>query len=155
MQTTEPKQITPWKKWERWQRRTVRVIVGTFIFLFLIAVFGPEPDVPPKTAEQITADSIKHVQDSAKYRQDLLIKNNVFRQWDGSSPALVEMVKESMNDPNSFEHLETRYFDKGRDSLTVIMDYTGKNAFGGRVRGKIMAMVSAKDGSIIKIMATE
>ena len=43
-----------------------------------------------------------------------------------------------MNDPDSYEHDETRYIDNG-DHLVVITSFRGKNAFGGVVRNAVTA----------------
>lgn len=65
---------------------------------------------------------------------------NLFSKWDGSQPAVVEWIKGNLNDPNSFEHLETRFIDK-KDSIGVITEFTAKNAFGGRVRSTCVAQI--------------
>lgn len=55
--------------------------------------------------------------------------------WDGSHPEFVRLVKQQMNDPDSFEHDETRVTeinDQGRHE--IIMNFRGRNAFGGTVR---------------------
>jgi len=57
-----------------------------------------------------------------------------------------------MNDPNSYEHDETRYGDRG-DHLVVMLKYRGKNAYGGVVRGWVKAKVSLHDGTILEIIA--
>lgn len=49
--------------------------------------------------------------------------------WDGSHFQLVQLVKKTMHDPSSFEHVETGF----RDDITSIfieMKYRGKNGFG-------------------------
>ena len=62
-----------------------------------------------------------------------------FSSWDGSCRPLVKLVKENMNDPDSFDHVETRYSVDG-EVVTIIMKYRGTNAFGG----KILAYTTAK-----------
>ena len=64
-----------------------------------------------------------------------------FSAWNGAHRALKQYVKGCMNDPGSFKHYETRYKDNG-DSLTVIMSFGGRNAFGGMVRNTAVARVS-------------
>jgi hypothetical protein len=50
----------------------------------------------------------------------------------------VEAVKQSMNDPDSFEHDSTTWSiiedPKGGDKVRIRMNYRGKNAFGAVVR---------------------
>ena len=83
------------------------VVIGTALFLFLYFGGCGGGSDKPKKAE-------------------------CFSAWDGSHPALVRAVKKQLNDPESFEHLETSTIDKG-DYYIVIMKFTAKNGFGGRV----------------------
>lgn len=61
-----------------------------------------------------------------------------FSFWDGHHTALVDLLKEHLNDPKSFEHVKTTYTDNG-DSLTIFMTYRAKNAFGGLVLQNVTA----------------
>lgn len=73
-----------------------------------------------------------------------------FSAWDGSHRALVSAVKEQMNDPGSFEHVETRYVDKS-DHLLVIMRFRGRNGFGGVVTQTVSAKIDMS-GNIIHLI---
>lgn len=84
----------------------------------------------------------------AKQRQDLIEKQ--FSPWDGSHRNLESLIIEAMNDPDSYEHAKTVYWDKG-DYLIVQTTYRGKNAFGGVVRNFVKAKVSL-DGEILQIL---
>jgi len=55
-----------------------------------------------------------------------------------------------MNDPDSYDHVETVYWDKG-DHLIVRTTFRGKNAFGGIVRNSTRAKVDL-DGNVIAIL---
>lgn len=68
-------------------------------------------------------------------RKDELAK--CFSSWDGSHRHLEKLVKKSMNDPDSYEHDETVYWDKG-NHLIVQTSFRGKNAFGGVVKNTVM-----------------
>jgi len=70
--------------------------------------------------------------------------------WDGSNRQLVKIVKENMNDPKSFEHVETLY-KLYKDYAIVVMKFRGKNAFNGTVLNSITAKVSLEDGSVISV----
>jgi hypothetical protein len=76
-----------------------------------------------------------------------------FSSWNGSHLSLTRYIKERMNDPDSFEHDETRYIDKG-DHLIIITSFRGKNAFGGVVRSTTMAKVDL-DGNVLEILSHE
>lgn len=80
-------------------------------------------------------------------------KENIEKQfsaWDGSHRSLERVIKEAMNDPDSYEHDKTVYWDRG-DHLVVQTTYRGKNAFGGTVRNFVKAKVSLS-GQILQIL---
>lgn len=72
-----------------------------------------------------------------------------FSGWNGAHYELEKIVKAAMNDPASYEHIETKYVDKG-DYLLLITHYRGKNAFGGKVASSTSAQASI-DGKVIKV----
>jgi hypothetical protein len=74
-----------------------------------------------------------------------------FSAWDGSHRGLTKVIKESMNDPKSYEHVETRYADKG-DHLIVKTTFRGKNAFGGVVPNWVIAKTDL-DGNVLEVIA--
>lgn len=70
---------------------------------------------------------------------------------------LTEMIKMSMNDPKSFEHVKTTYIDYGTH-LMVTTTFRGKNGFGGVVKQRVVAKVDLNcDGSEngIRIISVE
>lgn len=73
-----------------------------------------------------------------------------FSTWDGSHVDLTRKIKESMNDPASYEHVETKYWDM-KDHLVVLTTFRGKNAFGGVIKNSVKAKVDL-DGNVIEIM---
>ncbi|MDA3137373.1 hypothetical protein [Vibrio metschnikovii] len=73
-----------------------------------------------------------------------------FSSWNGSHRNLVSHIKRQMNDPSSFEHVETVYWDKG-NHLIVRTTFRGKNAFGGVVLNSVTAKVSL-DGKVLEII---
>lgn len=73
-----------------------------------------------------------------------------FSGWNGSHRNLEEVIKASMNDPRSYEHVETVYWDQG-DHLVVRTTFRGKNAFGGVVKNGVKAKVSL-DGEILEML---
>lgn len=70
-----------------------------------------------------------------------------FSSWDGSHRYLVNLIKENLNDPKSFDHVETNYWDRG-DYLTVKMKYRAKNAFGGLILQNVTAKSDYKTNVI-------
>lgn len=73
-----------------------------------------------------------------------------FSAWDGSHRGLTKIIKKSMNDPDSYDHAETVYWDKG-DHLVVKTTFRGKNAFGGVVKNWVMAKVDLNGNVIVVI----
>ena len=80
-------------------------------------------------------------------------KKQIERQFsdrDGSHGNLERVIKQSMNDPDSYDHVETVYWDRG-DHLVVRTTFRGKNAFGGIVKNSVKAKVSL-DGQVLQIL---
>jgi len=73
-----------------------------------------------------------------------------FSGWDGSHRALTKLIKQSMNDPDSYDHVETVYWDK-KDHLIVRTTFRGKNAFGGVVKNWVKAKCDL-DGNVIGVL---
>lgn len=63
---------------------------------------------------------------------------NFLHYYDGSNKELVALVKSGMNNPKSFEHVETRFIDKG-DSLKLFMTFRGTNGFNAVVTNNVSA----------------
>jgi DNA-directed RNA polymerase subunit RPC12/RpoP len=74
-----------------------------------------------------------------------------FSAWDGSHRGLTKLIKASMNDPDSYDHVETVYWDKG-DHLVVKTTFRGKNAFGGVVKNWVMAKIDL-EGNVIEVIS--
>ncbi|WP_305465415.1 hypothetical protein [Photobacterium leiognathi] len=90
----------------------------------------------------------KQAQIAAKERMQIIERQ--FSPWDGSHNNLERLIKKAMNDPDSYEHDETVYWDKG-DYLIVRTTYRGKNVFGGVVRNFVKAKVSL-NGDVLQII---
>ena len=73
-----------------------------------------------------------------------------FSSWDGSHIKLTRIIKESMNDPKSYKHDETGWWDRG-DHLIVRTSFRGKNAFGGVVLNWVKAKCDL-DGNVIAVI---
>ncbi|QEW33217.1 DUF4875 domain-containing protein [Erwinia billingiae] len=91
--------------------------------------------------------------DKMKSQQEAIAKRakqieSQFSSWDGSHRDLEKRIKNAMNDPDSYKHYKTVYFDRG-DYLTVITEFGGKNGFGGMVRNTASADYTI-DGRFIK-----
>jgi len=87
---------------------------------------------------------------SAKKARREKIVEEQFSSLDGSHRGLTELIKKTMNDPSSYDHDETVYWDMG-DHLVVLTTFRGKNAFGGIVKNSLKAKVDFK-GNVIEIL---
>ena len=74
-----------------------------------------------------------------------------FNSWDGAHSNLERFIKDGMNDPKSYEHVETSYVDMGTH-LIVKTTFRGKNGFGALVRNTVAAKTSL-DGEVLKIIS--
>lgn len=61
-----------------------------------------------------------------------------FSGYDGSHRKFERLIKQAMNDPSSYDHVETRYIDNG-SYIRVFCTFRGKNAFGGLVKNTKVA----------------
>lgn len=96
-------------------------------------------------------EAVKRKQRAAEARKNQI--ESQFSPWDGSHLNLKSVIRELMNDPDSFKHYRTDYWDKG-DHLIVSTHYGGRNAFGGMVRGFVKAKVGL-DGQILQIIESD
>ncbi len=72
-----------------------------------------------------------------------------FSAYDGSNRGVEKVIKSRMNDPDSYEHVTTRFSDKGT-FITVFTQFRGKNAFGGKVLNTAVAKVDF-DGNVLAL----
>lgn len=119
------------KKWSK-----IAAIGGGFVAAcFILAIIGLVAiPTPPENKEA---------------EREQLIERQ-FSAWDGSHRKLEAFVKSAMHDPASYEHVATRYWDRG-DFLVVQTEFRGKNAFGGVVKNHVKAKV-ALDGEVMEIV---
>jgi len=76
-----------------------------------------------------------------------------FSSWDGSHPTLSRMIKECCKNPDSYEHIQTRFRDDGK-SIFVITKYRAENGFGGMTTENVSVRVDF-DGNVIDIVSQE
>lgn len=82
---------------------------------------------------------------------DRFIENT--RKFDSSYIPITRDIKNNMNDPSSFKHLETNYrfvLDNSPPYAIVTTVYQGKNSYGASVKNSIIAKVDLSSGSVIE-----
>lgn len=122
------KQLSAWDYIKRYGIYTVGGLI--LIAGVLLVIFGESN----KSVEQIRDEQV----------QELFFA-------DGQNYQVVQAVKKSMNDPDSFEHIETKHVDNGSGDVAITMMFRGKNAFGGKVVNRAVAMVSPESGTVTSL----
>jgi len=72
-----------------------------------------------------------------------------FSPWDGSHYTVSRLIQKNMNDPDSYDHVKTVYYDKG-DHLIVNTTFRGKNAFNATIVNAATATVDL-DGNVLAL----
>jgi len=119
----------------------------TFGLIFVFSMI----DTSPKrmtSAEREAYKAQRATQQSTKETRPDKIKK-LFSVWDGSHRASVELIKEYMHNPDSFEHVHTDRWDEG-DHISVITTYRGTNMLGGVVKNTLKTKIDL-DGNIIGV----
>ena len=100
--------------------------------------------------KQRTAKERENIVNPKDRRKKIIEKQ--FSRWDGSHRTLAERIKSTMNDPDSFEHVETLYWDTGDNTIVVQTTFRGKNIYGGVVTNTVKAKVNVKNGRIVEVL---
>lgn len=79
------------------------------------------------------------------------IRKFVTRYDNDSYKPLVDYVKQNMNDPKSFEHVRTSYDTSRKDTVKVMMEFRGKNAFGALVINTCSATAVIDTGELLEV----
>ena len=74
-----------------------------------------------------------------------------FSSWDGSNKALTKYVRQSLTNPESFEHVRTTFEDRVIH-LIVTMTYKSRNGAGTVVTNTIVAKVGL-DGKVLEVVS--
>lgn len=115
--------------------------------IFLFSIFAPDSN------NDYTAEAQPATPTVAATPEPVIDPNapqNFISGWDGKNIELVNLVKSGMNNPKSFEHVETRFNDNG-DSLKLYMTFRGTNGFGAIVTNKISADLDKRTRTLSNI----
>ena len=129
-------------------------------FINLMKTQAPKREKIIKEVEKIKEQKrIAQELETERQKQEEFNKNrkeNIEKQfsgWDGSHPKLSRMIKENCRNPDSYEHIDTKFRDDG-NSIYVITKYRAQNGFGGMTIGTVSANVDFK-GNVINIISQE
>lgn len=109
---------------------TINKSIPLFIYLLIASIIGGgyaflKPD-------EVDVIKTTHIET----RKEKIEK---YLDWrDGSHLELTRLIKSTMNNPDSYKHVETKYADKG-DHILVHTTFRGTNAFGGVVTNWVWA----------------
>lgn len=84
---------------------------------------------------QLHPNNEKYQQRVKFYKPKAMREKEIVKQfsaWDGSHTQFERMIKNVLKDPDSYEHIETKYIDK-EQHIIVITKYRARNSFGGYV----------------------
>lgn len=112
----------------------IAIVVGVFIFGAII--------------ESISSEKVIESPPPESNRNQKILEQ--FSRHDNRHYGLTALIKNAMNDPDSFEHIKTTYADKN-DHLIIQMQFRGKNGFGAKVLNEVTAKAGL-DGDIIEII---
>lgn len=111
--------------------------------------FVDQSEIDKKKAE-IVAEKLLAKEKEAYEERKKKFEKNCLSSWDGSHIELKNLIKDNVNDTDSFDHVETLYkLYKGY--AVVIMKFRAKNAFNATILNSVTAKVKLEDCSIIEI----
>ncbi len=99
------------------------------IFLLVILIIGY---FGCKSCESDSSQSVSQTKPEIPKTTNDLIQEQ-FSAWDGSHRKLKELIKATMNDPKSFDHVKSGYVENTDGTISVYTTFRGKNVFGGVV----------------------
>ena len=116
----------------------VRLIAWTAgLTVMLMIVVGASEGCETTSSDPPTASEI------AEEEEDRRKGFHCLSEWDGNHEGLEALVRKRLNDPGSMETLETRIKPANKNGWhPVRMEFTAKNALGGRIRKVAVGKIS-------------
>lgn len=105
-----------------------------------IDINGAEGNTTFILCKKLTEEQITQIECEKNFMKNI-------SSWDGSHMGIVVAVQQSMNDPDSFEHVKTTYGEHKKGGFIVSMAYRGNNSFGAKILTSIDIRVGC-DGSM-------
>ena len=144
------------------------------VALFLVGLYSSRPITPEEQAAadnnkkwraylgELTTQSDKEVKKRAELKAalpDLPTKEaenfrkgfHCLSSWNGSHREVVARVKSVLNDPDSFEHDETKVTPVENGVHQILMKYRATNGFGAVVRGAAIGTFAQDDCNSVTI----
>ena len=130
-----------WKKISKFSK-AFALIYTFFLLIMVLAVNDDTTDQSSKSNQK--SEKPKVLTEAQKEKKRIEQYETCFSPWDGSHTKLKYFIKDNMNDPGSFDHVETTYRDL-TTYLIVKTTFRGTNQFGAKVKNSVRAKVSADD----------
>lgn len=133
-------------------KKAIKIILmsagGLFLLLMLIFALGVMLDDDDNTDSNTTATTAPP--EPIKSKWDIWQEKYV-SGWDGSCRPLEKYIKKQLNDPDSYEHSETRYYvNDDTTKVNVLTIFRAKNGFGGLILTSYAAELDMS-GNILKL----
>jgi hypothetical protein len=133
-------------------------VVGFFVAMIALGlvVQAVDPEGVKRRAAERAAEQTKEAEVETNARLAEIEEDAAKRQtgfhclssWDGSHRELVDALKSTLREPDSFEHVETRITPVNEKGFHVLMmNYRARNGFGGMNIGRLAATVKSSDCS--------
>ncbi len=127
-----------------------RGCLGFFVLIVLLSTYltfctgGSDEESAAKKASERAANA-----------EEIRKGFHCLSKWDGSMRKLTAEIKIRLNDPDSFEHIDTLITPVSASGThRVSMRFSAKNAFGGRVQGEATGTVRNSDCSLSNVEIT-
>lgn len=148
----------PWykKKWV-WGLVLVALLFGALVDEDTPEDSQQSANVSPELAQAAREGALRMAERSTAERKERAAEERkerieaAFDPWDGNHRQLEAMIKESLNDPDSYEHDETIYREQG-DQIWIRTRFRARNMMGGMVRQQVVALGDL-DGNVTEIIA--
>ena len=116
-----------------------------YIILFVILVVALGGDDEAKT------DAVEATEPVVEVKS---YKRRCFHPYDGSSLQLERLIKGSLKDPDSYQHIGTDILGDHPEiegAKIIQMDYRAKNSFGGYVADRYYAIQNTEDCRLLGV----
>ena len=117
-----------------------------WLFFLIIVIIVILTNAPGK--QELTNPKLSKFQNDSIKHHNHVIKQ--FSSWSGEHYNSVKLIKKSMNDPESYDHVETKYTDLSKNGLKVFTKFRGKNLYGGVVTQTYVTFIDTL-GNVTKI----
>jgi hypothetical protein len=147
--------VLPYLVWKEtaWSRGA-KISITVICVIILVMAQGEEKSSVTSSVSETTPQTPESIVQEIKQPTPEEIREKKiegqFSIWDGSHRGLTKVIKNSMNDPESYKHVETRHWIMD-DHIIVSTTFRGTNAFGGTVANTVKAKVSL-EGEVLEIL---